>query len=83
MGMFDRFEGKWICKCGHQNEDDDIQTKELDCMMDHYEVGDKVSDKYNYVLGVSMCEGCKTLKYVRINFEDGYYNGDIKYESEW
>lgn len=83
MGMFDRFEGKWICVCGHQNEDDDIQTKELKQNLDYYRVGDKVSDKYNYVIGVSTCDGCKQLKEVRITFENGYYKGDIKYEGEW
>jgi hypothetical protein len=83
MGMFDSFIGKWVCKCGHVNNSDDVQTKELDQSLSYYTEGDFIADKYKYINGVDVCNGCKRTMEVKIYLEDGYYKGDIKYEGEW
>ena len=81
--MFDSFEGKWKCECGHLNDSDDVQTKELDQLLTYYREGDKVSDKYNYITGVDFCDGCKRTMEVKIYLEDGYYKGRIEFLQRW
>lgn len=83
MGMFDSFSGKWKCECGHINESNDIQTKELECILKNYKPGDKVSDKFNYITGVEHCESCKKLMEIKIHLDNGFYHGLIVCQGEW
>lgn len=55
MGMYDTMYLNVKCPyCGRVSEMD-VQTKDLECDLNDYRVGDYVSDKYNYVDGVTNC----------------------------
>lgn len=55
MGMYDSVKIKIKCPyCGEESEIE-AQTKELDCTLEVWKVGDFVSDKFNYLDCVADC----------------------------
>lgn len=94
MGMYDSFYLPITCPfCGYVSEMD-VQTKELDCSLKTFHIGDHVSDKYNYLDCIADClspecveytdqqrgyhSGFGRLFYVRVYIEDGKLNGKYK-----
>ena len=85
MGMYDTMYLNVKCPyCGRVSEMD-VQTKDLECDLNDYRVGDYVSDKYNYVDGITNCphNDCEANKmsyrisnlpeyfYVKVFLKDG------------
>lgn len=40
MGCYESFTAKVKCICGHEFEDDNIQSKDFECMLDHLKQGE-------------------------------------------
>jgi hypothetical protein len=64
MGMFDSIYLEVKCpKCGETSEME-CQTKDLDCNLDVYRVGDDIgTDKYNYLDCNASCKSTSCMEY--------------------
>ena len=45
--MYDSFSSIVMCPCGHGENDDDIQSKDFGCMLDHFKQGES-TDKAGF-----------------------------------
>lgn len=70
MGFYDTFEGYWRCPDCHQSGSIDIQTKELERMLNYYHPGDLVihnheTPSFTIQLWHQCNEGCSVKKIKR------------------
>jgi hypothetical protein len=73
MGMYDSIKIKLKCPyCGEVSEME-AQTKDLECYLNTYKVGDTISDKFNYVDCITDCTSEKCMDEVRKR--RGYVSG--------
>ena len=74
MGMFDSFYNVPIScpKCETDMSGEEFQTKDLDCILNHYYFPTVVTDQLNYFHFYTSCQKCKEWIELRVILERGF-----------
>jgi hypothetical protein len=80
MGMFDSFDVKGLMDCPNcRTPIDELQTKEFECMLNNFKIGDKVAIAARCIIAHGYCDVCQNPIYSDILFDmDGRWIGYSK-----
>lgn len=78
MGMFDSIKIKMKCPYCREISEIEAQTKDLECDLEVWKVGDFVTNKLNYLECLSDCPQCKEFFDIKIFLKGGKVSGDYE-----
>lgn len=68
MGMFDSI--NIDVKCPYcEGKSETVQTKDLDCVLQTYNVGDKIGEKHRWLDSCEICDSCNKYYNVRVDVD--------------